>query len=198
MLTAWKPWWNCSCFSWHFKTSCTGLVKVFVCCWLWSSRFTSYVSYLIYSYLSCCLLLSLPPTQVCHPVHVYITSLAAVAWFIRLLCTMKILPFLVLLSSAVLLCSARLGSDPVTCTQEGIAAAAHLATFRINEHHHHGYKFRLNETEHSKIETVLEPGIWICYRYILKSWYLQFPFATSWAEILSYGFTLELLSLISL
>ncbi|XP_070765096.1 alpha-2-HS-glycoprotein 1 [Enoplosus armatus] len=68
---------------------------------------------------------------------------------------MNELPVLVLLSSAVvLLCSAAPALEPVTCNGDSGAAAARLATFHINEHHDHGYKFRLIESQGNKVEKV--------------------------------------------
>ncbi|XP_026179362.1 alpha-2-HS-glycoprotein 1 [Mastacembelus armatus] len=59
---------------------------------------------------------------------------------------------LVLLSSAVLICSAAPALEPVTCNEDNKTTAAHLATNHINEHHHHGYKFQLNEIQGIKLE----------------------------------------------
>ncbi|WP_163938813.1 cystatin domain-containing protein, partial [Paraferrimonas sp. SM1919] len=66
----------------------------------------------------------------------------------------KGLPILVLLSSAVQLCSAAPALLPVTCSEESGAAAARLALHHINEHHDHGYKFRLSEIQSSKVKKV--------------------------------------------
>ncbi|XP_053177747.1 alpha-2-HS-glycoprotein 1 isoform X2 [Scomber japonicus] len=61
---------------------------------------------------------------------------------------------LLLLSSAVLLCSAAPAVELVTCSEDSGAAAAHLAMHHINERHDHGYKFRLSETQDIKVVTV--------------------------------------------
>nr|XP_057928413.1 alpha-2-HS-glycoprotein-like [Doryrhamphus excisus] len=42
----------------------------------------------------------------------------------------------------------------VTCEEANVDAAANLAVRHINEHHHHGYKFKLGETQGSKYEKV--------------------------------------------
>ncbi|XP_062279650.1 alpha-2-HS-glycoprotein 1 [Scomber scombrus] len=70
-----------------------------------------------------------------------------------LLYTMKHIVVL-LLSSAVLLCSAAPALELVTCSEDSGAAAAHLAMHHINEHHDHGYKFRLSEIQDIKVVTV--------------------------------------------
>lgn len=69
---------------------------------------------------------------------------------------MKELPILVLLYSAVLLSSAAPVLEPVTCSEDSRAAMARLAMFHINEHHDHGYKFKLNEIQGNKVEKVWE------------------------------------------
>ncbi|XP_035524144.1 antihemorrhagic factor cHLP-B-like [Morone saxatilis] len=83
-------------------------------------------------------------------------SLAAVNRSISFLYTMKALPILVLLSSAVQLFSAAPALEPVTCSEDSGAAAARLAMHHINENHEHGYKFRLNEVQGNKVEKVNE------------------------------------------
>ncbi|CAK6977972.1 alpha-2-HS-glycoprotein 1 isoform X2, partial [Scomber scombrus] len=65
---------------------------------------------------------------------------------------MKII--LVLLSSAVLLCSAAPAFELVTCSENSHAAAARLAMHHINAHHDHGYKLRLGKTQGIKVVTV--------------------------------------------
>ncbi|XP_019936111.2 alpha-2-HS-glycoprotein 1 [Paralichthys olivaceus] len=67
---------------------------------------------------------------------------------------MKALHVLVLLVSAVLLCSAAPALEPVTCNEDNSAAAARLALHDINEHHIHGYKFRLSGIKGNKMEMV--------------------------------------------
>lgn len=69
---------------------------------------------------------------------------------------MKTLGVLVLLSSAMLLCRTAPPLEPVTCGDNNGAAAARLAVHDINEHHDHGYKFRLSEIVGNNIEKVLE------------------------------------------
>ncbi|XP_050933106.1 alpha-2-HS-glycoprotein 1 isoform X2 [Lates calcarifer] len=69
---------------------------------------------------------------------------------------MKRVLVLVLLSSAVLLCSCFPGFESVTCSEDSGNATAHLAMHHINEHHDHGYKFRLNEIQGNKVEKVGE------------------------------------------
>nr|XP_020476557.1 antihemorrhagic factor cHLP-B-like [Monopterus albus] len=66
------------------------------------------------------------------------------------------LPILALLSSAVLLCGAAPALEPVTFTDNNSTAAARLAMHHINEHHNHGYKFQLSETQGYKAEKVDE------------------------------------------
>ncbi|TKS74205.1 Alpha-2-HS-glycoprotein Asialofetuin [Collichthys lucidus] len=66
---------------------------------------------------------------------------------------MKVLPILVLLSSVAQLCSAT-PVEPVTCSEDNAATAAHFAMHHINMHHHHGYKFRLSEIQGNKTEKV--------------------------------------------
>ncbi|XP_039984572.1 alpha-2-HS-glycoprotein 1 isoform X2 [Xiphias gladius] len=73
-----------------------------------------------------------------------------------LLCIMKRLHVLALLSSAALLCSAAPALEPVTCSEDGGVAAARLAMHHINKHHHHGYKFQLSEILGNKVEKVDE------------------------------------------
>ncbi|CAJ1060150.1 alpha-2-HS-glycoprotein-like [Xyrichtys novacula] len=74
----------------------------------------------------------------------YISSLVAAVcsrslfWII-----MKGFSTLVLLFSVVLLCSADPILEPVTCGVESIDVAARFAIHHINEHHNHGYKFKL-------------------------------------------------------
>lgn len=70
---------------------------------------------------------------------------------------MKSLAVLVLLFSAVLLCSAAPDVEPVTCNEDDSAGAARLAVHHINEHHNHGYKFQLSEVQGIKVEKVLYP-----------------------------------------
>uniref|UniRef100_A0A8D3DM28 Histidine-rich glycoprotein-like n=1 Tax=Scophthalmus maximus TaxID=52904 RepID=A0A8D3DM28_SCOMX len=67
---------------------------------------------------------------------------------------MKTLGVLVLLSSAMLLCRTAPPLEPVTCGDNNGAAAARLAVHDINEHHDHGYKFRLSEIVGNNIEKV--------------------------------------------
>ncbi|KAG7514035.1 alpha-2-HS-glycoprotein glycoprotein-like [Solea senegalensis] len=68
---------------------------------------------------------------------------------------MKTLHVVALLCSAALLCdTAPTALLPVTCSEDGMAAAAHFAMHRINENHHHGYKFRLGEIKGNKIDKV--------------------------------------------
>ncbi|XP_031167667.1 antihemorrhagic factor BJ46a-like isoform X5 [Sander lucioperca] len=67
---------------------------------------------------------------------------------------MKGFHIVVLLSSAVLLVSAAPALELVTCSKESGAAAARLTMHRINENHGHGYKFRLQEIQGNKVETV--------------------------------------------
>ncbi|KAM9357984.1 alpha-2-HS-glycoprotein 1 [Symphorus nematophorus] len=67
---------------------------------------------------------------------------------------MKTLPILVLLSSVAQLCSAAAPLEPLTCSEDGGAAAARLAMHHINEHHDHGYKFRQREVTGSTLEKV--------------------------------------------
>lgn len=78
---------------------------------------------------------------------------------VSLFCTMKALPVLVLLSSAVQLCSTAPALEPLTCSEDIGAAAARLAMHHINEHHVHGYKFSLNEIQGNKLEKVWEPDL---------------------------------------
>ncbi|TMS19865.1 Alpha-2-HS-glycoprotein [Larimichthys crocea] len=66
---------------------------------------------------------------------------------------MKVLPILVLLSSVAQLCSAT-PVEPLTCSEDNAATAAHFAMHHINMHHHHGYKFRLSEIQGNKTEKV--------------------------------------------
>lgn len=67
---------------------------------------------------------------------------------------MKALPILVLLSSVAQFCSAAAPLQPVTCSEDGGAAAARLAMHHINEHHDHGYKFKLDKVNSTKLEKV--------------------------------------------
>lgn len=77
---------------------------------------------------------------------------------VSLFCTMKVFPVLVMLSSAVQLCSTAPALEPLTCSEDiGAMVAARLAMHHINEHHDHGYKFRLNEIQGNKVEKVREP-----------------------------------------
>ncbi|XP_071761376.1 alpha-2-HS-glycoprotein-like [Centroberyx gerrardi] len=65
------------------------------------------------------------------------------------LCTMKGLLVLVLV---VLPCIAAQALEPVTCSNDSSGAAARLAMHHINERHHHGYKFKLNNIRSSRVE----------------------------------------------
>ncbi|XP_049445028.1 alpha-2-HS-glycoprotein 1 [Epinephelus fuscoguttatus] len=67
---------------------------------------------------------------------------------------MEGLSILLLLASAVQLYSAAPALEAVTCNEDGGAAAARLATHHIDEHHDHGYKFRLLEILGNKMEKV--------------------------------------------
>ncbi|GAA6231928.1 alpha-2-HS-glycoprotein-like [Lates japonicus] len=69
---------------------------------------------------------------------------------------MKRVLILVLLSSAVLLCSTAPALESVTCSEDSGNATARLAMHHINEHHDHGYKFRLNEIQGNKVVKVGE------------------------------------------
>ncbi|XP_034084852.1 alpha-2-HS-glycoprotein-like [Gymnodraco acuticeps] len=69
--------------------------------------------------------------------------------------TMKGLPaLLLLLCCTALLCSAAPAVGPVTCREDGGAAAARMAAHHIDENHDHGYKFKLSEIKGSKVEQV--------------------------------------------
>uniref|UniRef100_A0A3Q2V5D2 Histidine-rich glycoprotein-like n=1 Tax=Haplochromis burtoni TaxID=8153 RepID=A0A3Q2V5D2_HAPBU len=68
--------------------------------------------------------------------------------------TMRTLRVLTLLSAAVLLCSAAPGLEPLTCSEGNGPAAADKAVHHINEHHDHGYKFRLHEVQGNSVEQV--------------------------------------------
>ncbi|KAF3848432.1 hypothetical protein F7725_014929 [Dissostichus mawsoni] len=65
---------------------------------------------------------------------------------------MKGLPTLLLLCSTALLCSAAPAVEPVTCSEDGGAAAARMAAHHIDENHNHGYKFKLSEIKGNKVE----------------------------------------------
>uniref|UniRef100_A0A665T604 Cystatin domain-containing protein n=1 Tax=Echeneis naucrates TaxID=173247 RepID=A0A665T604_ECHNA len=65
---------------------------------------------------------------------------------------MKSLPVLVLLSSAVLLCSAAPALEEVKCRADNNDAASRHAMHHINEHHQHGYKFKLDAVQDIKHE----------------------------------------------
>ncbi|CAB1456171.1 unnamed protein product [Pleuronectes platessa] len=80
----------------------------------------------------------------------------AVVSAVSLLCTMKALNVLVLLASVVLLCRASPVLEPVMCNEDHSAAAARMAVHDINEHHKHGYKFRLSEIKENKMDKVEE------------------------------------------
>ncbi|XP_034090977.1 alpha-2-HS-glycoprotein-like isoform X2 [Gymnodraco acuticeps] len=67
---------------------------------------------------------------------------------------MKGLPTLLLLCSTALLCSAAPAVEPVTCSEDGGAAAARMAAHHIDEKHDHGYKFKLSEIKGNKVEKV--------------------------------------------
>ncbi|XP_005938490.2 alpha-2-HS-glycoprotein 1 [Haplochromis burtoni] len=67
---------------------------------------------------------------------------------------MRTLRVLTLLSAAVLLCSAAPGLEPLTCSEGNGPAAADKAVHHINEHHDHGYKFRLHEVQGNSVEQV--------------------------------------------
>ncbi|XP_039904429.1 alpha-2-HS-glycoprotein 1 isoform X2 [Simochromis diagramma] len=67
---------------------------------------------------------------------------------------MRTLRVLTLLSAAVLLCSAAPGLEPLTCSEGNGPAAADKAVHHINEHHNHGYKFRLHEVQGNSVEQV--------------------------------------------
>ncbi|XP_078114219.1 antihemorrhagic factor cHLP-B-like [Sander vitreus] len=67
---------------------------------------------------------------------------------------MKGFHIVVLLSSAMLLVSAAPALELVTCSKDSGAVAARLTMHRINENHGHGYKFRLQEIQGNKVETV--------------------------------------------
>ncbi|XP_042370455.1 alpha-2-HS-glycoprotein 1, partial [Plectropomus leopardus] len=67
---------------------------------------------------------------------------------------MKRLSTLVLLASAVQLLGAAPALEAVTCNLDGGAAAARKAMHFIDEHHDHGYKFRLLEVQDHKVEKV--------------------------------------------
>ncbi|XP_034439241.1 alpha-2-HS-glycoprotein 1 [Hippoglossus hippoglossus] len=67
---------------------------------------------------------------------------------------MKALNVLVLLASVVLLCRAAPVLELLMCSEDHSAAAARLAVHDINEHHNHGYKFRLSEIKENKTEKV--------------------------------------------
>ncbi|KAK1883716.1 Alpha-2-HS-glycoprotein [Dissostichus eleginoides] len=67
---------------------------------------------------------------------------------------MKGLPTLLLLCSTALLCSAAPAVEPVTCSEDGGAAAARMAAHHIDENHDHGYKFKLSEIKGNKVEKV--------------------------------------------
>ncbi|XP_053285924.1 alpha-2-HS-glycoprotein 1 [Pleuronectes platessa] len=69
---------------------------------------------------------------------------------------MKALNVLVLLASVVLLCRASPVLEPVMCNEDHSAAAARMAVHDINEHHKHGYKFRLSEIKENKMDKVEE------------------------------------------
>ncbi|KAJ4933623.1 hypothetical protein JOQ06_030447 [Pogonophryne albipinna] len=64
---------------------------------------------------------------------------------------MKGLPTLLLLCSTALLCSAAPAVEPVTCSEDGGAAAARMAAHHIDENHDHGYKFKLSEIKGNKV-----------------------------------------------
>ncbi|XP_029356008.1 alpha-2-HS-glycoprotein 1 [Echeneis naucrates] len=65
---------------------------------------------------------------------------------------MKSLPVLVLLSSAVLLCSAAPALEEVKCRADNNDAASRHAMHHINEHHQHGYKFKLDAVQDIKVD----------------------------------------------
>ncbi|KAK1897068.1 Alpha-2-HS-glycoprotein [Dissostichus eleginoides] len=67
---------------------------------------------------------------------------------------MKGLSTLLLLCSTALLCSAAPAVEPVTCSEDGGAAAARMAAHHIDENHDHGYKFKLSEIKGNKVEKV--------------------------------------------
>ncbi|KAF3835633.1 hypothetical protein F7725_028191 [Dissostichus mawsoni] len=79
------------------------------------------------------------------------SALAAAVCFMYL-SIMKGLRTLLLLCSTALLCSAAPAVEPVTCSEDGGAAAARMAAHHIDENHDHGYKFKLSEIKGNKVE----------------------------------------------
>ena len=79
---------------------------------------------------------------------------------------MKGLPTLLLLCSTALLCSAAPAVEPVTCSEDGGAAAARMAAHHIDENHDHGYKFKLSEIKGNKVEKV--QNNWHYSKYLLS------------------------------
>lgn len=73
-------------------------------------------------------------------------------------CTMEALLSAVLLSSLLQLCSAAAVLEPLTCSDFNNRTASDLAVHHINEHHRHGYKFRMAQLSGAALEKVGHPG----------------------------------------
>lgn len=67
---------------------------------------------------------------------------------------MRALLSVALLSLLLQLCRAAPVLEPVTCSDGAGPAAAHLAIHHINQHHDHGYKFKVGEVSGVKLEKV--------------------------------------------
>lgn len=70
---------------------------------------------------------------------------------------MKVLLSAVLLSSLLQLCSAAAALEPLTCSEFNNHKASILAVQHINKHHHHGYKFSMDELSGAVLEKVGQP-----------------------------------------
>uniref|UniRef100_A0A3Q1FAA9 Alpha-2-HS-glycoprotein-like n=1 Tax=Acanthochromis polyacanthus TaxID=80966 RepID=A0A3Q1FAA9_9TELE len=67
---------------------------------------------------------------------------------------MKVSPVFILLFPAVLLCGAAPALEALSCSDNSSFAAARMAVIHINEHHNHGYKFRLSQITGSNVEQI--------------------------------------------